>query len=190
MVLAMKNRQDHQGRQDIFCEPNEHLDEIARRVMGAAIEVHRHLGPGFSERVYEEALAVEFSLRERPFRRQPGFEVRYKGRVVGLGRPDFIVGGKLVVEVKTVPALAAVHKAQVISYLRSLDTSLGLLLNFKETMMRKGIQRVVWTHSPSYRQQKAGDVHEAHEADDRLVVSSCDSAVALKAMEEDFDSIT
>jgi len=185
----MENRQDHQGRQGIFAEPSELLDDIARRVIGAAIEVHRHLGPGFSERVYEEALAVELGLRAIPFRRQPEFQVRYKGRVVGVGRPDFVVAGKLVVEVKAVPALAAIHKAQVISYLRYWGTSLGLLLNFKETMMRKGIQRVVWTHRPSYRQQQTTDVHETHKADDRLVIASCDPPVSLEIVEEDFDAI-
>ena len=73
-------------------EPNSRLDDFARRVIGAAIEVHRHLGPGFAELVYEEALAVEFQLRVIPFERQPPLRVTYKGHRVGDGRPDFVVG--------------------------------------------------------------------------------------------------
>ena len=185
----MKNRQEAMAAKSSCIEPSACLDDLAHRVIGAAIEVHRHLGPGFHEFVYEKALAIELGLRSVPFVRQQLFEVRYKGRVVGHGRPDLLVGGQLVVEVKAVTTLAPVHRAQVISYLKSLGTPLGLLLNFKETMMRNGIKRVVWTRHGSYREHQTGDVHEGHEASERLVVAGSDSAVPFELVKEDLDSI-
>ncbi len=126
-------------------EPNAEVDVWARRVIGAAIEVHRHLGPGYLESVYEEALAIEFGLQGIPFERQKTIAAIYKGRPVGEGRLDFLVAGQLVVELKTVDAFAPIHKAQVISYLKATQLDLGLLLNFKVPVLRKGIKRVIQT---------------------------------------------
>ena len=95
-------------------EPNKRLDQLAREAIGAAIEVHRHLGPGFIETVYEEALVFELSLRGIPFERQKPVPVRYKGQNVGEGRIDLLVATELLVELKAVEALAPIHKAQVI----------------------------------------------------------------------------
>ena len=129
-------------------EPPGDVDEIARRVIGAAIEVHRHLGPGFLEAVYEEALAVELSLREIPFERQRSIPVHYKGHDVGASRPDFVVEDRLVVEVKAAAGLTAIHRAQVISYLKAMGQPLGLLLNFKTYVLKdSGIRRVVMSPS-------------------------------------------
>lgn len=139
------NRQEAKDAKSLFIEPPAHLDGMAHRVIGAAIEVHRHLGPGFLEAVYEEALAVELTLREIPFRRQRPLSVGYKGHDVGEARPDFIVEDQLIVEVKAVASLAPIHKAQVISYLKAADQPLGLLLNFKTHVLKNGgIQRVVF----------------------------------------------
>lgn len=91
-------------------EPDEALDALARTVIGAAIEVHRELGPGFLEAVYEEELALELGLRSIPFARQPIVEVCYKGARVGEGRLDFLVDGRLVVEIKTVHTIHPVHR--------------------------------------------------------------------------------
>ncbi len=126
-------------------EPDAEVDMWARRVIGAAIEVHRHLGPGYLESVYEEALAIEFGLQGIPFERQKTISAIYKGRHVGEGRLDFLVAGQLIVELKTVDALAPIHKAQVISYLKATQLDLGLLLNFKAPVLRKGIKRVIQT---------------------------------------------
>jgi len=126
-------------------EPDAEVDVWARRVIGAAIEVHRHLGPGYLESVYEEALAIEFGLQGIPFERQKTIAAIYKGRPVGEGRLDFLVAGQLVVELKTVDAFAPIHKAQVISYLKATQLDLGLLLNFKVPVLRKGIKRVIQT---------------------------------------------
>ncbi len=137
------NRRDANLPETDKIEPNKRLDRLARTVIGAAIEVHRHLGPGYLESVYEEALAVELDLRQVPFERQKAFAVDYKGRTIGEGRLDFLVGDELLVELKAVEALAPIHKAQVISYLKATDRQLGLLINFNVPVLRSGIQRVV-----------------------------------------------
>ena len=124
-------------------EPGDELDELAHAVIGAGIEVHRHLGAGFQESVYEEALCVELKLRGIPFTRQHAVTVMYKDHEVGSGKIDLLVAGRLVVELKTVEALLPVHSAQVISYLKSIGGKLGLLLNFKAPVLKDGIKRVV-----------------------------------------------
>jgi GxxExxY protein len=128
---------------DAKAEPSKRLDKLARAVIGAALEVHRHLGPGYLESVYEEALAVELGLRGVPFVRQKPFGVSYKGREIGEGRLDLLVGDELLVELKAVEALAPIHKAQVISYLKATQRHLGLLINFNVSILKNGIQRVV-----------------------------------------------
>ena len=124
-------------------EPGKELDNLARVVIDAAIEVHRELGPGFVESVYEEALAVELRLRDVEFERQKPMAVFYKGNPVGEGRVDLLVGGALIVELKAVEKLLPVHKAQVISYLKARGATLALLINFNERLLKDGIQRVV-----------------------------------------------
>jgi GxxExxY protein len=124
-------------------EPDAALDELAYEVIGAAIEVHRHLGPGYLENVYEEALALEFRLRGLPFERQKEVAVEYKEKPVGEGRLDFLVAERLVVELKAVEALAPIHRAQVISYLKSTRLRLGLLINFNVTILKDGLQRII-----------------------------------------------
>ena len=126
-------------------EPGVDVDTLARSVIGAAIEVHRYLGPGYLESVYEEAIALEFDIQVISYQRQCAMSVHYKGRQVGQGKVDFLVGGKLVVELKAVEKLLPVHKAQVISYLRASGCQLGLLINFDERTLREAVQRVVLT---------------------------------------------
>jgi len=127
----------------MLVEPPPAVDQLAHDVIGAAIEVHRHLGPGFTEAIYEQALAVELRLRGIPFQRQMAVVVAYKGHVVGRGRVDLLADDRLVVEVKAVTALNAAHTAQVVSYLTALRQPLGLLINFHATLLRDGIRRVV-----------------------------------------------
>ncbi|MBX9905868.1 MAG: GxxExxY protein [Burkholderiales bacterium] len=126
-------------------EPDKFLDDLARVVVDAAMEVHRELGPGYVESVYEEALAVELRLRNVEFERQKAVSVSYKGHSVGEGRVDFLVRGVLIVELKAVEKLLPVHKAQVISYLKARGSTLALLINFNERLLRDGIQRIVLT---------------------------------------------
>lgn len=126
-------------------EPDKQLDELAHVVIGAAIEVHRQLGPGYLEGIYEEALCLELADAGIGFERQKEIGVAYKGRVVGKHRLDLLVGGRLLVELKTVEELAAIHKAQVISYLKALRLPLGLLVNFNVPMLKHGVQRVIYS---------------------------------------------
>ena len=124
-------------------EPDSELDRLAREVIGAAIEVHRVLGPGFLESVYEEAMCVELELRKIPFSRQAPIAVNYKGRRIGDNRLDLLVGDRLVVELKAVDDFAPIHNAQLISYLKATGHQLGLLVNFNVRILRDGIRRVV-----------------------------------------------
>lgn len=133
------NRQDAKN----LVEPSAECDRLASMVVDAAIEVHRHLGPGFLESVYEEALSVELKAQKISFEKQFPVSVRYKDQPVGEARLDFLVGGQLVVELKAVETLAPIHIAQVISYLKALDAPLGLLFNFNVPLLKDGIKRVV-----------------------------------------------
>lgn len=125
-------------------EPDKALDALAYTVIGAAIEVHRQLGPGFQEKVYEAALCVELGLRQIAHVRQAEIGVAYKGEPVGEGRVDILVEGQLILELKAVEALAPVHTAQVIAYLKATGHPLGLLINFNVPLLKKGgIKRIV-----------------------------------------------
>ena len=124
-------------------EPDAVVDCLARRVIGAAIEVHRVLGPGLLESIYEEALCVELALAGIPFERQVPANVDYKQHNIGEARLDLLVGRELVVELKAVESIAPVHIAQVLSYLKLKRLRLGLLVNFNVAELRQGIERVI-----------------------------------------------
>ena len=127
-------------------EPPSKVDELARAVIGAAMEVHTVLGAGFLETVYEQALAIELELRKIPFERQHPISLRYKELPVGEARLDMLVGGELVVELKAVEQLHSIHHAQVLNYLKATQLQLGLLLNFNVEHMRDGgIKRIILT---------------------------------------------
>lgn len=129
----------------VFLEPGEELDRLASAAIGAALEVHREIGPGFRESLYEQALCVELTLRGISFERQCTFPLEYKGRLIGECVLDLLVAGRLVVELKVVEALAPIHTAQVVSYLRASGCQLGLLFNFNVSTLKQGIRRVVLT---------------------------------------------
>ena len=119
------------------------VDRLAAIVVDAAIEVHRHLGPAFAESIYENALACELALRGVLHVRQVPVYVTYKDQRVGEGRMDLVVGERLVVEIKSLPAILPVHVSQVISYLKATRLELGLLLNFGGRRLKDGIRRVI-----------------------------------------------
>lgn len=118
-------------------------NELAHAVIGAAEEVHSHLGPGFTESTYEEALCIELTRRGVPFRRQAVFALTYKGRPIGEGRADLIVGDDVVVELKAQEGSAALHTAQLVSYLKATNKTLGVLINFNVRQFMEGVKRVV-----------------------------------------------
>jgi GxxExxY protein len=124
-------------------EPGTQYDDAARAVIGAAIEVHKHLGPGYLESVYQKAMEIELLSRNIPFVGQKKIEVSYKGHPVGRGQFDLFVEGVLVVELKAVETVAPIHMAQVISYLKTLNRPLGLLINFKVLLLKSGVKRVI-----------------------------------------------
>ena len=126
-------------------EPSKEADELARRVIGAAIEVHRALGPGYIESVYEEAICIEIDDLRIPFERQVKIAVEYKGRKVGEGRLDLLVAKILPVELKAVESFAAIHQVQLISYLKMTHLQLGRLINFNVPILKNGIKRVIFT---------------------------------------------
>ena len=126
-------------------EPSTELDDLAYAVIGAAIEVHRLLGPGFLESVYEEALCVELTIRGIPFARQLPIGVQYKGQKVGEARLDLVLDNSLVVELKAVERIAPIHVAQILSYLKATRLRLGLLISFNVAKLRLGIKRVIYT---------------------------------------------
>jgi GxxExxY protein len=119
---------------------NTHLTE---RIIGCALEVHRRLGPGLLENVYESALCIELRVNELAFTRQCGIPLYYRGELISEHRPDLIVEGQIVVEVKSVEKLAPIHWAQVLTYLRVTGLKVGLLLNFNSPRLRAGTRRVV-----------------------------------------------
>ena len=112
-------------------------------IIGAAIEVHRHLGPGLLESAYEACLCRELKLRGVSFERQKPLPLTYKGESVDCGyRLDIVVAGLVIVEIKTVDRVLPIHEAQVLTYLRLTGLRLGLLLNFNVAALRSGVKRI------------------------------------------------
>jgi GxxExxY protein len=124
-------------------EVEESLNELSSAVIGAAIAVHRALGPGFLESVYEEALCLELTNRGIRFERQVSIAVQYKGQPIGEGRLDLLVDSKIVVELKAVETILPIHQAQVLSYLKMTGHHLGLLINFNVSILKDGINRII-----------------------------------------------
>lgn len=123
---------------------NEEINRVTEQVIGAAIEVHRDLGPGLLESAYQKALAHELKLRKLAFEEQKLCAVRYKDLLIEEAyRLDFLVDKKVVVELKAVDALLDVHDAQVLTYLRFSGCRIGLLFNFRTTILtRHGLRRL------------------------------------------------
>ena len=120
------------------------INDLSSSIIGAAIEVHRALGPGLLESAYQQCLAREFALRDIPFQQQISLPVHYKGTRLDCGyRLDFLVADTIVVEVKAIDVLLPIHHAQLLSYLKLGGWKLGLLINFHVPLLREGIQRVV-----------------------------------------------
>lgn len=114
-------------------------EELTGRIIGAAIEVHKNLGPGLLESAYQVCLAREMSLRKIPFEAEKQLPITYKGLSVDGGyRMDFLVEGKVVVELKAVNELAPIHFAQLLTYLKLTNCKVGLLINFNVSILTEG----------------------------------------------------
>ena len=119
---------------------HEH-DPLTHRIIGCGIEVHRYLGPGLLEATYERAFCIELDAAGLPYTRQVPIPVLYKDQVIGEHRPDLVVSGRVLVEIKSVDALHSLHQAQTIAYMRVLRLPVGLLMNFNSEVLRTSIRR-------------------------------------------------
>ena len=121
-----------------------HVNVLTREIIGAAIEVHRHLGPGLLESAYLKCLTQELSLKRVTFKRELPLPLTYKGiRLDCSYRLDLLVGDAVVVEIKSVEALTSIHEAQLLTYLKLGGWNVGLLINFNVEVLRMGIRRRV-----------------------------------------------
>lgn len=119
-------------------------NEISAVIVRACFNIHQNLGPGLLESVYEEILACELAEEGIQFKRQIGLPVKYKDRRLEIGfRADLIVEEKVIIEIKSVESIAAVHQKQLLTYLKVTGLKLGLLVNFNEALIKNGIQRIV-----------------------------------------------
>jgi GxxExxY protein len=133
-------RTHHRGTEDT----EGPLSHQTYDIVGAAIEVHRQLGPGLLESAYETCLSRELSFRRIPFQRQVPLSLEYRGLHLDCGyRLDIVVGGSVVVEVKAVAKVLPIHRAQVLTYLKLTHYRLGLLINFNVEVLRSGVHRII-----------------------------------------------
>ena len=116
---------------------------VIQRTIGAAIEVHRALGPGLLEGVYSDAMAIELEFRDLKFARGCRYLLSYRGKPLRKQQVDLVIENVLVVELKAIENLHPVHEAQLISYLRASKIRAGLLLNFNKLLLKEGIKRIV-----------------------------------------------
>jgi GxxExxY protein len=120
------------------------VNELTEAIIGAAIEVHRALGPGLLESAYQRCLCRELSIRNVPYEYEKQLPVEYKGEHIECGyRIDLLVGGLVVVEIKSIEAIERIHEAQLLTYLRLGKWPVGLLINFNVPVLKDGIKRRV-----------------------------------------------
>jgi GxxExxY protein len=120
-----------------------HINELTGEVIGAAIEVHKTLGPGLLESAYEECLCRELELRSIPYERQKELPIEYKGVEFDCGyRLDVVVADKLILELKAFESLQPIYEAQLLTYLKLTGTKVGLLINFNMPVLKDGIKRI------------------------------------------------
>ena len=124
---------------------DEKTEMLIRNIIGAAIDVHRELGPGYLEKVYEQAMAFELRHRGLAYAAQVPVAVYYKGEKIHGQVLDMVVEGKVILELKAVETLLSIHEAQILSYLKSTGLIAGLLINFKERLVKDGVKRFVQT---------------------------------------------
>ena len=118
-------------------------DELSKLVIGSAIEVHRHMGPGLLESIYEKCLIHELESRDVPVLRQELVRIHYKDFIFDeVLKFDLLVDGCLLIEIKAVQDITPIHKAQLLSYMKLLDVPVGLLLNFHEMKLTDGLSRM------------------------------------------------
>ena len=130
-------------------------NDVTRRIIGCAMEVHSHLGPGLAEKLYEDALVYELRVAGLDFQQQHPVRVRYKEALLPEQRLDLLVEDLVVVELKATDGIADVHLAQLLSYMRSADVPLGLLINFNVEALKHGIRRRIFADAVRARLKPA-----------------------------------
>ena len=119
------------------------INHLTGKVIGAAIEVHKALGPGLLESAYEECLCIELELKKIPYERQKELPIEYKGITLNCGyRLDIVVASSLILELKACEKLEPIHEAQLLTYLKLTGIKLGLLINFNVPLLKEGIKRL------------------------------------------------
>ena len=118
-------------------------DKLTEKIIGCAIEVHRQLGPGLLESIYESALAVELDFAGIAFQRQMAIPIVYRGNIIGEHRLDLIVEKSVILELKSVERFDPVFEAQLLTYLRMTKMKIGLLINFNSRLLHEGIKRLI-----------------------------------------------
>ncbi len=121
----------------------EEINQLTEKIIGCAIEVHRNLGPGLLESIYEAALAIELESAGVCFARQVPVPVRYKGKTIAECRLDLVVEDRVIVEVKSVERHDPIFEAQILTYLRISGKRVGLLINFNSRLLKDGIRRFI-----------------------------------------------
>lgn len=116
---------------------------VTEEIIGCAIEVHKQLGPGLLESVYESAMCIELAAAELSFTRQVGIPLYYKGTLISEHRPDLVVANRVIVEIKSVERFDPIHMAQMLTYLRVTGLKTGLVLNFNSALLKHGVRRVL-----------------------------------------------
>lgn len=117
------------------------LNKLSERIIGIAIEIHKTLGPGFTEKIYEKALALKFDREKIKYLQQKVIKVKFENTLLGNQRIDFLAENEIILEIKTVNEINEIHKAQILSYLKTTNKKLGLILNFAKGTLE--IKRVV-----------------------------------------------
>jgi GxxExxY protein len=121
----------------------EHVNALTDKIIGCAIQVHKQLGPGLLESIYENALCVELELAGLNFQRQVAVPINYRGRCIGEHRLDLVVEDIVIVELKSVERLEPIFEAQVLTYLKISRKKVCLLINFNSRLLKQGIQRFI-----------------------------------------------
>lgn len=126
--------------------------DLTYKIRGAIFTVYNELGFGHKENIYQKALIKEFETLKIPFKQEVGLDVKYKGDVIGKYRPDFAIGDKIIVELKSVEFMPKSYEEQLVHYLKTTGYSLGLLVNFGSTKLQ--IKRLIWTRGEKIHADK------------------------------------
>lgn len=136
--------------------------KLTHQIIGAAITVHRELGPGLLESVYEQCLCHELELAGIPFEQQKPIPVLYRGQRLDCGyRADIVACARVIIEIKAISAVAPIHEAVMLTYLRLSGCQIGLLINFHSAVLKDGIHRYVWNYHPPLEDVQRRDTEVA-----------------------------